>query len=72
MNFDADLARVEEHVAEARRLLQRQKGLIIRRSAAGASTLDGQRILWLLESNLRRLESHRDFLKSGDSNALGQ
>jgi hypothetical protein len=50
------------HVAEARRMVQRQKGLIVRLGAAG-STLDAQKILWLLESNLRRLENHRDFLK---------
>ena len=56
--------RVEEHVAEARRFVQRQKGLIIRLRAAGANTLDAQRVLWLLESNLRRLEEHRDRLGS--------
>jgi hypothetical protein len=31
---------------------------------AGASTCDAQRILWLLESNLRRLEEHRDRLRA--------
>ena len=45
-------------------MVQRQKGLIVRLEAAGVSTLDAQRILWLLESNLRRLENHRDFLKA--------
>jgi hypothetical protein len=70
MNFEADLARVEEHVAEARRMVHRQKGLIVRLGAAGASTLDALRILWLLESNLRRLEVHRDFFKAGGSSAL--
>jgi hypothetical protein len=62
MSFEDDLRRVEEHVAEARRFVQRQKGLIIRLRAAGANTLDAQRVLWLLESNLRRLEEHRDRL----------
>ena len=62
MGFEDDLRRVEEHVAEARRFVQRQKGLIIRLRAAGANTLEAQRILWLLESNLRRLEEHRDRL----------
>jgi hypothetical protein len=62
MSFEDDLRRVEEHVAEARRFVQRQKGLIVRLEAAGASTLDAQRVLWLLESNLRRLEEHRDRL----------
>jgi hypothetical protein len=64
MGFEDDLHRVEEHIAEARRLVQRQKGLIIRLRAAGVSTLDAQKILWLLESNLRRFEQHRDLLRS--------
>ncbi len=50
-------------------MVQRQKGLIVRLGAAGVSTLDAQRILWLLESNLRRLENHRDFLKANFSSA---
>src|SRR5215813_8075259 len=64
MSLEDDLRRVEEHVAEARRLVQRQKGLIVRLRAAGAKTLDAQRILWLLESNLRRFEQHRDRLRA--------
>ena len=64
MGLEDDLRRVEEHVAEARRMVQRQKGLIVRLRAAGANTLDANRILWLLESNLGRLEEHRDRLKS--------
>ena len=59
-SFEDDLRRAEEHVAEARRLVHRQKGLIIRLSAAGVSTLDAQRILWLLEStsaDLRNTET---------------
>ena len=56
MSFEDDLSTVEELVAEARRMVQRQKGLIVRLGTAGASTLDAQRILWLLESNLRRFE----------------
>ena len=63
MSSEEDLRRVEEHVAEARRIVQRQKGLIVRLREAGVNTLDAQRILWLLESNLRRLEQHRDHLK---------
>ena len=65
MGFEDDHRRVEEHVAEARRLVQRQKGLIIRLRAAGLSTLDPQRILWLLELNLRRFEEYRERLKEG-------
>jgi hypothetical protein len=30
MGFEDDLRRVEEHVAEARRFAQRQKGLVVR------------------------------------------
>ena len=63
MGFEDDLRRVEEHVAEAGRFVQRQKGLIVRLRAAGVNTLDAQRILWLLEANLRRLEEHRDRLR---------
>jgi hypothetical protein len=37
--------RVKEHVAEARRMVHRQNGLIVRLGAAGVSTLDAQRIL---------------------------
>ena len=70
MSFEDDLSAVEEHVAEARRMVQRQKGLIVRLEAIGVSTLDAQRILWLLESNLRRLENHRDFLKANFGSAL--
>ena len=62
--FEYDLRRTDEHVAEARRMVQRQKGLIIRLRAAGVSTSDAQRILWLLESNLRRLEEHKDRLRT--------
>jgi len=64
MSFEDDLRRVEEHVAEARRIVQRQKGLIVRLRAAGVSTLDAQRVLWLLQSNLRRLEEHGDRLRA--------
>ena len=64
MAHDDDLRRIEEHVAEARRMVHRQKGLIIRLRAAGMNTWDAQRILWLLESNLKRFEEHRDRLKA--------
>ena len=64
MSFEDDLRRVEGHVAEARRMVHRQKGLIVRLRAAGVSTLDAQRVLWLLQSNLRRLEEHGDRLRA--------
>ena len=63
MGLEEDLRRVEEHVAEARRIVQRQKGLIVRLRAAGLNTLDAHRILWLLESNLQQFEEHRDRLR---------
>ena len=62
MGFEDDLRRIDEHIAEARRLVKRHKGLIIR-LRAGSSTWDAQRILWLLESNLQRLDEHRDRLR---------
>ena len=55
MGSEDDLCRIDEHVAEAHRMVQRQKGLIIRIRAAGVSAWDAQRILWLLESNLGRI-----------------
>jgi hypothetical protein len=61
MGLEDDLRRVEEHVAEARRLEQRHKRLI---RMAGVNTWDAQRILWLLESNLRRFEEHRERLRA--------
>jgi hypothetical protein len=62
MSFEDDLRRIEGHIADARRLVHRQKGLVIRLRAAGVSTLDAQRVLWLLETNLKRLEDDRDWL----------
>ena len=58
MGLGNDLRHVEEHIAEARRTVHRQKGLIIRVQAAGVISWDAQKILWLPESNLRRLEEH--------------
>ena len=56
MSFEDDLSRIDKCLAEARRLVQRQKGLIIRLRAEGISTWGAQRVLWLLETNLRRME----------------
>jgi hypothetical protein len=64
MGIEDDLRRAEQHVAEARRMVHRQKGLIIRLREAGLNTWDAQKILWLLESNLRRFEEHRDRLRA--------
>jgi hypothetical protein len=63
MADEDDLHRVDEHIADARRLVHRQKGLITRLRATGVATWDAQKVVWLLQSNLRRLEEHRDRLK---------
>jgi hypothetical protein len=60
-----DLRRAEELVAEGRRIVQQQKGLIVRLRAAGVDTLEAERTLRLFEANLRRFEEHRDVLKGG-------
>ena len=49
-----NLRRAEELVAEGRRIVQQQKGRIIRLRAAGVDTWDAERALRLLEANLRR------------------
>jgi hypothetical protein len=64
MSFEDDLHRIEEHVAEARRLVHQQKGLITRLRAAGVDTWNAQEILSLLESNLRRFEEYGDRLRA--------
>jgi hypothetical protein len=58
-----DLRRAEEHVDQGRRIVQEQKGRIIRLKAAGVNTCDAERTLRRFESNLRRFEEHRDILK---------
>ena len=63
MDSKYDLRRAEELVAEGRRVVQQQKGRIIRLRAAGVDTWDAQRTLHLLEANLRRFEEYRDVLK---------
>ena len=63
MGFEDDLRRIDEHIAEARHLVHRQKGLVIRLRAAGVNTWEAQRILWLLDSNLKQLEEHRDRIR---------
>jgi hypothetical protein len=63
MDSDSDFRRAEELVAEGRRIVQQQKGRIIRLRAAGVDTWDAQRALQLFEANLRRFEEHRDVLK---------
>jgi hypothetical protein len=59
-----DLLRAEELVAEARRIVQEQKGRIVRLKAAGVDASSAERTLRMFEANLRRFEEHRDILKS--------
>ena len=63
MHSESDLRRAEEFVAEGRGIVQQQKGRIVRLRAAGVDTWDAQRVLHLLEANLRRFEEYRDALK---------
>ena len=63
MDSKDDLRRAEELVAEGRRIVQQQKGLIVRLRAAGVDTWEAERTLCLFEANLRRFEEHRDVLK---------
>jgi hypothetical protein len=58
-----DLRRAEEHVAEGRRIVQMQKGRIIRLRSAGVDTWDAERTLRTLELNLKRFEEQRDSIK---------
>ena len=63
MDSENDLRRAEELVAEGRRIVRQQKGLIVRLRAAGVDTWEAERTLRLFEANLRRFEEHRDILK---------
>jgi hypothetical protein len=56
MGSEDDLRRAEELVAEARRIVQQQKGRIIRLRTAGVDTWHAERVLHLFEANLRRFE----------------
>ena len=60
---DYNLRRAEEHVAEARRSVLQHKGLITRIRAAGVDTSNAERILKVLERNLKTFEEYRDALK---------
>jgi hypothetical protein len=67
MGSEDDLRRAEELVAEARRIVQQQKGRIIRLRAAGVDTWDAERALHLFEANLRRFEETETFSKAKSS-----
>jgi hypothetical protein len=55
-----ELHRAEELVIEARRIVQQQKGLIVRLRRAGADTSNAEMMLCFFEKNLRRLQAYRD------------
>jgi hypothetical protein len=59
--YHHNLGRAEEHTAEARRLVQRQKGLITCIAATGMDISDAEGILKVL--NLDAFEHYRDTLK---------
>ena len=63
-DHENSLHRADELVSESRRLVQQQKGLIVRLRAAGADTSNAQLTLQLLERNLKRFEAYRDLLKA--------
>jgi hypothetical protein len=61
---ESDLHRANELVLEARRIVQQQKGLIVRLRAAGADTTNAELMLRFFENNLRRFLEYRDLLKA--------
>ena len=52
MDSKNDLRRAEELVAEGRRVVQQQKGRVVRLRAAGIDTWNAQKTLHLFEANL--------------------
>lgn len=58
-----DLTKACVLVEEARRIVWRQKGRIIRLRAAGADSLDAEQTLRLLEANLQTLQEHKRLLE---------
>ncbi len=62
--FD-DLSKANSRVEEARRIVWRQKGRIVRLRSAGVDTLDAETTLRLLEANFQTFEDHRRALELG-------
>jgi hypothetical protein len=60
---DDSLNKATRLVAEGRRIVWEQKGLISRLRAAGFDTLDAERTLRVLEENLKIFQEHRDSLE---------
>ena len=63
-DHESDLRRAEELVLEARRIVQEQKGLIIRLRGTGADTSSAEMTLRFFGRNLRRFQEYRDLLKA--------
>jgi hypothetical protein len=63
-DYENDLHRAHELVLEARRIVQQQKGLIVRLRAAGADTSSAEMTLRFFERNLRRFQEYCDLLKA--------
>ncbi len=57
------LKRVRRSVEEAQRAITQQKGLVVRLRDAGANTSLAKETLAVLEANLKRLETHKDWLE---------
>jgi hypothetical protein len=51
-------------VLEARRIVQQQKGLIVRLRATGVDTSNAEMMLRFFERNLKRFQEYRDLLKA--------
>jgi hypothetical protein len=71
MDSENDLRRAEELVAEGRRIVRQQKGLIIRLRAAGVDTWDAERALRLFEANCGALRNTETFSKIKSSSLIG-
>lgn len=59
------LKRVRRTVEEAQRAITQQKGRVARLRDAGANTSLAMETLAVLEANLKRLETHKDWLELG-------
>ena len=63
-DHENDLHRAEELISEARRIVQQQKGLIVRLRRAKADTSNAEMMLRFFERNLRLLQVYRDLFKA--------
>jgi hypothetical protein len=63
-DHESDLHRANELVLEARRIVQQQKGFIIRLRAAQLDTSNAELTLRFFENNLRRLQEYRESFRA--------